>query len=251
MSVNRVVEIKEKSKSFIVSITSIMMALVTVVTITFSVYIPSSNGFFNIGESIVYLTAILFGPIIGAIAGGVGSMFADIILGYTHYALGTLIIKGIEGLVVGLVYRYIFQSGKKEQHRKPLILILAISISLAILVIGLVYYSAEAYLGGGPGSSWWSIITSFNYLVWVIISLISFAAIMLVNKFADENVADKIIAMLCGGVVIVLGYFLYATLILGNFSAYIEIPFNFLQCLMGIIISIPLIEPIRKMLKLN
>ena len=51
----------------------------------------------------VYTTAILFGPLVGAFAGGIGSMFADLFLGYSHFAPATLIIKGLEGAIVGLL----------------------------------------------------------------------------------------------------------------------------------------------------
>ena len=37
-------------------------------------------------------------------------MLADIFLGYTHYALGTLIIKGTEGLLVGLLAQKLSKS---------------------------------------------------------------------------------------------------------------------------------------------
>jgi len=51
----------------------------------------------------VCITALLFGPIVGGNAGGLGSMLADLILGYAHYAPATLVIKGFEGLVVGFL----------------------------------------------------------------------------------------------------------------------------------------------------
>ncbi|GAH01289.1 unnamed protein product [marine sediment metagenome] len=103
---NRLIE-TEPSQSIALktSITAIMAALTCVVTMSISIYIPSSEGFFNIGESIVYLSAILFGPYIGALSGGIGSMTADLLLGYPNYAPGTLVIKGIEGFLVGYVYQ--------------------------------------------------------------------------------------------------------------------------------------------------
>ena len=77
--------------------TIVFTSLVCVATMAFSVYVPHTRGFFNIGETIIYTTALLFGPFIGAFAGGVGSMVADIFLGYPYYAPATLIIKACEG----------------------------------------------------------------------------------------------------------------------------------------------------------
>lgn len=65
-----------------------------------SIYVPATKGYFNISETMVYTTAILFGPHIGTFAGGV-VMFADLILGFPIYAPGTLAFKATEGAVVG------------------------------------------------------------------------------------------------------------------------------------------------------
>lgn len=83
------------------TLAAVFTALVCVVTIMFSIYVPNTQGFFNIGESMVFLSALLFGPFVGAFAGGIGSMLADLLLGYPHYAPATLIIKACEGAIVG------------------------------------------------------------------------------------------------------------------------------------------------------
>ena len=58
-----------------------------------------TEGYVNIGDSIIFVTSILFGPISGMIAGGFGSALADILTGYSHWALFTLLIKGFEGYI--------------------------------------------------------------------------------------------------------------------------------------------------------
>jgi uncharacterized membrane protein len=83
--------------------TGLMMALVFVTTRAFVIPIPQTRGFFNLGEAAIYLAAVLFGPAVGALAGGLGSALADLSLGYTQYAPFTLVIKGLEGALVGLV----------------------------------------------------------------------------------------------------------------------------------------------------
>lgn len=81
----------------------LMMALVFVTTRAFVIPIPQTKGFFNLGEAAIYLAAVLFGPAVGALAGGMGSALADLSLGYTQYAPFTLVIKGLEGALVGLI----------------------------------------------------------------------------------------------------------------------------------------------------
>lgn len=90
---------------FTVAVAAVFTAFVCVATMLFSIYVPSTEGFFNIGESMVFLSALLFGPFVGAFAGGVGSSLADLLLGYPHYAPATLVIKAREGYVVGVLNR--------------------------------------------------------------------------------------------------------------------------------------------------
>lgn len=81
----------------------LLIALVTIGTMTINVPMPATNGYINIGDSMIFMIAILFGSRFGLLAGGIGSALADIFLGYTHWALPTLIIKGLEGFIVGKI----------------------------------------------------------------------------------------------------------------------------------------------------
>ena len=90
---------------FILSLSIIGMfsGLICVLTIIISIPIPATQGFINIGDAGVMICGLLFGPVIGGLSGGIGSSLADILLGYTIYAPGTLIIKGLEGFLVGII----------------------------------------------------------------------------------------------------------------------------------------------------
>jgi uncharacterized membrane protein len=65
--------------------------------------IPATSGYFNIGETTIYVAALIFGPLVGALAGGIGSALSDVLLGFALFAPGTLFIKGGEGLIVGFM----------------------------------------------------------------------------------------------------------------------------------------------------
>ena len=75
-------------------------AMVTGATML-SVPVPGFRLYFNLGEGIIYTVAILWGAKHGAVAGGLGAALADLILGYPIWAPLTLLIKGLEGYVVG------------------------------------------------------------------------------------------------------------------------------------------------------
>lgn len=83
---------------------SIMAALVCVATLFFIVPIPATQGYFNVGDAMIVIAAIVFGPMVGAVAGGVGAALADILAGYSYFAPFTLVIKGVEGAIIGIIY---------------------------------------------------------------------------------------------------------------------------------------------------
>ncbi len=85
-------------------LTALMAALCCVATMV--VQIPSPmQGYVNLGDCFVLLSGWLLGPWYGFAAGGVGSMLADILLGYAHYAPGTLVIKGLMAMAAALILR--------------------------------------------------------------------------------------------------------------------------------------------------
>ena len=87
-----------------ITLAAIFAALVFVVTSLIPpIPIPATGGYFNLGETSIYVAALLFGPFVGAFPGGIGAMLADIYLGYAFFAPGTLIIKGVEGAIVGFL----------------------------------------------------------------------------------------------------------------------------------------------------
>lgn len=82
---------------------AVMAALVAAATMLIQVPIPATQGYFNGGEAMVMVAALTFGPVVGAIAGGLGSALADFLGGWYVWVPFTLIIKGIEGLLAGWI----------------------------------------------------------------------------------------------------------------------------------------------------
>ncbi|MFX1394567.1 MAG: ECF transporter S component [Promethearchaeota archaeon] len=127
------------SNSIILAMISIFGALICFLTIFIIIPIPATEGYFNIGDIGVMIAGILFGPIVGAIAGGVGSAIADIIFA-PHYAIPTLIIKGLEGFVVGLISNP-RKNYKKFNYRD----IIAVILGGLIIVSGYFIYQTFFY----------------------------------------------------------------------------------------------------------
>ncbi len=120
-----------------VVLTAIFIALVFVATLIIQIPIPGTNGYVNLGDSFILLSAYFFGPVTGFIAGGFGSALTDIATGYGIWAPFTLVIKGLIGLFMGI-------------YRKKNILIIAI-VSEVWMVFG--YFIGGAILSGSTSVS--------------------------------------------------------------------------------------------------
>jgi len=127
------------SNSVVLAMIGIFGALVCFLTIFIIIPIPATEGYFNIGDIGVMIAGMLFGPIVGAIAGGVGSAIADMIFA-PHYAIPTLIIKGLEGFVIGLITNP-RKNYKKFNYRD----IIAVIIGGLIIVSGYFIYQLFTY----------------------------------------------------------------------------------------------------------
>jgi uncharacterized membrane protein len=101
---NAVMKLVQKiSRSTKIAAAALFAALVFVVTYSIPpISIPATSGYFNIGETAIYIAALIFGPLVGALSGGVGAMIADALLA-PQFAAGTLVIKGFEGAIVGFL----------------------------------------------------------------------------------------------------------------------------------------------------
>lgn len=85
------------------TILGLLIALVAVSTMVIKIPTFSTEGYIHLGDSMIFLAAVMFGKKKGAIAGGLGSAMADLLLGYTHWILPTLIIKTLMGYGVGII----------------------------------------------------------------------------------------------------------------------------------------------------
>jgi uncharacterized membrane protein len=88
------------------TLTGLFVALVTVATMVIQVPVPATGGFINVGDTMIFVAALVGGPKVGLLAGGIGSALADVFSGYAMWAPWTLVIKGLEGLLAAvLAYR--------------------------------------------------------------------------------------------------------------------------------------------------
>ncbi len=121
---------------------ALLIALVAAATSAVKIATPGTQGYVNFGDVVIIAGALLLGGRTGAVAGGVGSALADLFGGYSHWAPFTLVIKGLEGgLVGGLAGRF------RPNLRRPAGLVLGGALALLAvswMVAG--YFAAECWL---------------------------------------------------------------------------------------------------------
>ena len=133
--------VMNKTKKLVM--TALLTALTCVATMVIRVPTPT-GGYVNLGDAVVLLSAFLLGPVLGAVAGGVGAAMADFLSGCMAWVPATLIIKGCMGLVAGLLYQKL---GKKGVG----VFLSGLPAEL-IMVVG--YFGFEAaLLGQGMGAA--------------------------------------------------------------------------------------------------
>ncbi len=81
----------------------IFTALVVVMTALPKIPVPQTQGYINLGDSMILLSVVFFGGPFGAFVGAFGSAIADVVSGYAHWAPYTFVIKGIEPLIMALL----------------------------------------------------------------------------------------------------------------------------------------------------
>jgi len=148
-----------------------MSALGVVLTFTASLIripVPSVRWFFHLGDAVIFIMALLFGPVAGCIAGALGSSWADVQMGLTVWVPMTLVIKGVEGLVVGWI-------GQDQNGSWEVPSLIAGSV---VMIAG--YAVASVFLFGWPA------------LIWEVpVDLVQCSVAMILSLFLVRNIRKR------------------------------------------------------------
>ena len=227
-----------KSNIRTLTYTALMTAFVFITTSVIKIPIPFTNGYIHAGDTAIFLGGILLGPVHGAVAAGIGSAMADLLGGYTHWALPTLLIKGLMGFIVGY-----FSSEKRNQKH--------VLWGTSLLWIGSLFafiYTAgnttlETIMENVEGASSIAlageIVKNLNIqLLVVAIGLPLLSLILFKLKDRYGITFSQLVGMIVAGIVMVLGYYVASGIIYGNFLASIfSVPWNIVQFGIGGILA--------------
>ena len=121
---------------------AVFTALTFVATVVITIpMVSAAGGYINFGDTIIFIASAILGPIGGLVSGALGSMIADLIYA-PSYALITLIVKGLEGLLAGLTISFIRKLTYKFKWSDYLAFIVGFIVGGLEMVLGY-------YIGGG------------------------------------------------------------------------------------------------------
>jgi uncharacterized membrane protein len=234
--------------------TGIMTALVFVATYSIKIPVPFTNGYIHPGDGMVFLSAVVLGWKYGAFAAGVGSMLADIIGGYPHWAVPTLVIKTIMALFIGLAMHLRSKASKALfAFSTSFVWTLFVIVTKRLLHYELVN-NAEALIKKIEVTGSISELESLGRIVQTELTLSAIIIILVVigiglyfyrkGKALDISL---LLGMITSGLWMVMAYYGAAYIIYGNFAAPIfSIPMNLVQFVVGLIIAIAVYYPFKK-----
>ncbi|MCT4544750.1 MAG: ECF transporter S component [Vallitalea sp.] len=233
-----------------ITYTGLMTALILLSTMSLKVPVPFTNGYIHLGDSMIFIAAILLGSICGAFAAGVGSALADILLGFPHWAIPTLIIKAIMAAIVGICVSH--KNSKKIYIYLSLIFaggFTAFNIILRNILSNKIpldnQLKVNSLLKDLEFDSVSQLIERTNkvqtqlLIITILVPLLILVLSLLIAKL--NNVKFKpsyTFGFVISGTFMVFGYYIAAYIIYGSYIIPIfSIPWNVVQFVLGLIIA--------------
>ena len=131
----------KKTKIKMVVISAMLASLTCVATMIIKIPTPL-QGYANLGDCIVLLSAFLLPVSYGFCAAAIGSALADVLSGYAMYAPATFVIKGLMVIVAYFIYKQFTKKDKKLLLGK----IISGFIAEVVMVVG--YFVFEGFMYG-------------------------------------------------------------------------------------------------------
>ena len=129
--------------AFRIASIAVLTAVTTVFTMIIRIPVTPTRGYINLGDVAIYFTALTFGPFTALAAGGLGTALADILGGYAQWAPITFFAHGIQGLVIGFIFKMV-----KKEKAAVFFLSLFFSFLLGTLMMAGTYFVTGGLIYG-------------------------------------------------------------------------------------------------------
>lgn len=219
-----------------VFLTIVLIGATAALTFIFRIPIPATGGYFNFGDVAVIFCGLFLGKKWGAIAGGIGSAFADLLGGFYIFIPITLVAKGLEGFLAGVIserkiYLFVWQ--------KFLITVAGFFTILGVIFSGRYFISTHELIAKGAYSLLIDILIGLVVHVSVLALLLQLANkiyFKIKNKYLESNTNITALLLLVASFSMVIIYFITEVRFpgMGLASAISELfPWNILQAIVG------------------
>lgn len=229
-----------------IAYTGLMTALVLLATSFIKVPVPFTSGYIHLGDSMIFLSGVILGPLYGAFAAGVGSALADLLSPYANWALPTFIIKSLMGFIVG--YAVLNKDKKKAIFTLGGIftiiwaafnLILKSILDKQITTNSLDLVEPAGLTSIEELTALSDKVSDQLLLFTLIIPIIILVASIIINR--NTKIKTSLvytIGFIVSGTIMVFGYYIATYIMYGSYILPIfEIPWNMIQFILGFVIA--------------
>ncbi len=164
-------------KVFYISIHAMGIALCTVITLFIQISLAGGAGYLNFSDAILLIFSALFGPYSGMVVGGLGALAADLLSGYVQYAPFSLVIKALEGLLVGYLLK---------KNKIPAIL----SFLCGGILMALCYFIPDKIYFGFETASYNLIWNGLQGITNAILAYLVYLSVQKIKKTKDKEEKD-------------------------------------------------------------
>jgi uncharacterized membrane protein len=170
---------RHPNSTIYLSMLAVLTALTTVATYVLIVPFPTTGGYFNLGDVLVMISGLLLGPVGGFIAGGIGSALADVMVA-PAYAPITLIVKGLEGMTVGIIGSRTRRGSKVSPWD-----ILAVIVASCIMLVG--YLVGEIFIIGYSVGAAFAELVTINSIQVIVGSLVTLTIGPVIRSYLRDS----------------------------------------------------------------
>lgn len=244
-------------KTRAITLTGVFTALIFIMTFAIQIPISFTNGYIHPGDGVIFLAATLLDSKYAIFAAASGSMLADVAGGYYHWAIPTLIIKGLMAFTFSKV-------SKNVHHNKVMIPLTIITTTIwgGFLLIIRRIMSYEVNKNPINLLNDLEDIDSVNQLMnlhskvqnqILIAAIIVPILIILMLVFINKKIRIKqplsiTIGIVLASLIMIIGYYFTAYLLYGNYITPIfSIPSNIIQFIFGYVLFTVLYYPLTKL----
>lgn len=236
-----------------IAYTGLMTALVLVATYSVRVPIPFTDGYIHLGDCMVFLAPLLLGWKYGAFAAGAGSMLADVLGGYLHWAIPTLVIKAVMALIVGAALLLKGKVSKTVFTAATAAVWIAFIAGVKSFLRNSIVSNAQSLAGEVESVDSVSeleglagVVQTELSLSAIIVLIIVFCVALFLNKRGEGINVSFLMGAVASGLWMVIGYFGAAYLMYGSAGPVFSIPMNLIQFAAGLILAAAVSIPLKR-----